>query len=65
MFCTPVEEYSDVSSDVKYRILDQAQNGYSSTHHFKKEVVKDRECFVFTTYEEASKKREEFLIDRR
>jgi len=62
--CSSIEEFSNVDNDLRYKLLDQAQQKYLTNSQHKKGSVKSRDCFVFLSYEEASKKREEFLISK-
>lgn len=65
-YCSMIKKYTNVDSDLKYRLMDEIQSRYLSSPvvQLKHGKVKSRECFVFATYEEASKKREEFIIDK-
>jgi hypothetical protein len=63
-FCSSIKEYSKLDNDVKYYLMDQAQQRYLKDSQHLNGHVKSRECFVFSSYEDASKKREEFLVDK-
>lgn len=65
-YCSMIKEFPRVDSDLKYRLMDEIQSRYLSSPvaQLKHGKVKNRECFVFATYEEASKKREEFIVDK-
>ncbi|MCF2446223.1 hypothetical protein L0657_19860 [Dyadobacter sp. CY345] len=61
-YCSGIGEFSFVNNDLKYKLMDQTQLEYfKGDGKYKNGKVGSRECFVFSTYEEASKKREEYL----
>ena len=65
-YCTKVQEYSNVGEDLKYRLMDDAQESYlrSPSGALHRGKVTARECFVFDSYSEASQEREKYLIQQ-
>jgi hypothetical protein len=65
-YCTKIQEISTVDEDSKYRLMDDAQEIYlgspSGTLH--NGSVIERECFIFDSYQEASREREKYLIQQ-
>jgi hypothetical protein len=65
-YSTAIKEYDYVDEDTKYRLMDAAQQGYLSSWPAVegKGRVRERKCFVFDSYEQASKEREKYLLDK-
>jgi hypothetical protein len=62
-YCSEILKLASFDSELKYTLMDDVQqNYYRSKGQFYNGKVKSRECFVFSSYEEASKKREEYLM---
>jgi len=65
-YCTKIQEISKLGEDLKYRLMDEAQEIYlaspaGSLHNGR---VTARECLIFGSYQEASKEREKYLLQQ-
>ena len=63
-YCTKIQDFLNIGEDLKYKLMDNAQESYlgSPSGGLHKGRVTSRECFIFDTYQEASKEREKYLI---
>lgn len=59
--CSGIQEFLFFDEKSKYWFMDKAQQGHIL---LRRERIKERQCFTFDNYEEASRKREEYLISK-
>ncbi|WP_273216155.1 hypothetical protein [Runella zeae] len=63
-YTSEIHELSFFNEAIKYKLMDDFQNEYLSFYSIYKGQVKNRQCFTFGTYQEASRKREQYLISK-
>jgi hypothetical protein len=56
-----IQEFKSFNEDTKYRFMDEITQHYKLTNS-REGQVNNRRCFVFNSYEEASKEREKYVI---
>jgi len=64
-YCSAIKSFTNLTEDKKYEFLDEIQSLYLGSIDAKmnKGHIKSRQIFVFDTYEEASKEREQYMIN--
>jgi hypothetical protein len=65
-YCSGIEQFPYVTEDLKYQLMDKVQSKYQNSGGamLYDGEVNDRKVFVFDSYEQASKEREKYLINK-